>query len=471
MYKVLLVDDEEWVIQSLKYSMEWEDYGFQVIGEASSADEALHFIDLHKPHLVITDIKMPGMNGLELIKRALSKDPAIQFIVASGHAEFVYAQRALHYGAIGYCLKPFEENEIKDCLVKAKMNIDFKSKSDNLQLIDLILGQNELDIAKVMELLRTEGVDCGKNDLAVIQVVDQHPFARDRHIPFCSLKTGPRKIVFVINQPDLTSFMDMIKSLPHTSIGYAANVRLQGLKEAIELANISAFHYFVTGAKSSYHIKAAANDFKSYLSELAAAMVKKDLKLIDASFHKMAAGFESGLYTIKDAYFVFYQIMYYANDRLSMQLEVGIDNFEQLASIFENVHGMLAELRRQIIAQVMSLANVSDVAIEHETIRKIVKYVKENFYNDINLSGISKAFFVTPNYVSHLFKKEMGVNFTEYISKLRIEYACTLLNDPAITIQQVSERSGFNDYFYFTKIFKKITGITPSEYRKKDKGL
>ncbi|MDR6552909.1 response regulator [Paenibacillus qinlingensis] len=467
MYKILLVDDEEWVVQSLKHSIDWEEYGFQVIGEVHSADEALAFIDTHQPHLVITDIKMPGMSGLELIKRVVSKELPVQFVVASGHAEFVYAQKALQYGAIGYCLKPFEENEIKDYLKKARLHIESKSKSDHLELIDLILGQSVPDHGKVKELLRAEGVDCDKNELAVIQVIGNFLMPSESKIPYCSLKTGPSKRVCLMNQSDFMSFMEKVKSVPNVSVGYATHMKLHEIKEAIHAANISAFHFFVTGKKDCYCVSAASTDLKRYLGHVATAMEKKDLKFIDATFHELSLCFESGAYTIKDAYFVYYQIMYYASDRLAMHVDVEIDHFEQLSSIYMNVHVMLAELRRQIIQQVISLAQVSDVEIEHETVRHIVKYVKENFYNDINLSQISKLFFVTPNYVSHIFKREMGVNFTEYISKLRIDYAGGLLNSSTLTIQQVSEKSGFNDYFYFTKIFKRITGITPSEYRKK----
>ncbi|NQX68696.1 response regulator [Paenibacillus alba] len=469
MFKVLLVDDEEWVVQSLKHSINWEQFGFQIIGEANSADEALEFIETNKPHLVITDIKMPGMNGLELIKKVISKDSSVQFVVASGHAEFVYAQKALRYGAIGYCLKPFEEHEIGECLVKARLNIEARSKKDDTEFIDLLFGQSEPDYDKVKDILHSEGIHADRNDMAVIQVLDNKLVPIERAVPYCSFQTGPRKIVYVINQSDFMAFMETVKSFPHSGVGYSTNIKLQDLKEAVQAANISSFHPFVTGSNGCYQLVSASKDLRSYLSAMADAMVKKDLKLIDHAFEELTHCFATGQYTIKDAYFVYCQIMYYANDRLSMQMDVDIDNFEQLSAIFMNVNEMLADLGRQINQFILSFTQAAHVEIEHQTIREIAKYANENFYKDINLNAISKLFYVTPNYVSHLFKKEMGINFTEYISKLRIDYAGTLLQSSDLTIQQVSEKSGFNDYFYFTRIFKKVTGLTPSEFRKKNK--
>ncbi|GFZ83117.1 DNA-binding response regulator [Paenibacillus marchantiophytorum] len=469
MFKVLLVDDEEWVVQSLKHSINWEEFGFQIIGEANSGDEALDFIETNKPHLVITDIKMPGMNGLELIKKVISKDSAVQFVVASGHAEFVYAQKALRYGAIGYCLKPFEEHEIGECLVKARLNLEARRKNDDLEFIDLLFGQSEPDYEKVKGILHSEGVQADRNEMAVIQILDKKLVPLEVKVPFCSLKTGPRKMVFVINQSDFQAFMETVKSFPHSGAGYSTNIKLHELKDAVQAANISAFHHFVTGSKDCYHIVPTSTNFRGYLSDMADAMAKKDLKLIDYAFQELTHCFAGGQCTVKDAYWVYCQIVYYANDRLAMQIEVEIDNFEQLCSVYMNVNDMLADLGRQVNQHIISFTQAVHMEIEHQTIREIAQYVNENFYKDINLSEISKLFYVTPNYVSYLFKKEMGVNFTEYISKLRIDYAGTLLHNANLTIQQVSEKSGFNDYFYFTRIFKKVTGLTPSEFKKKNK--
>ncbi|MDF2884704.1 MAG: hypothetical protein K0R54_5274, partial [Clostridiaceae bacterium] len=112
MYKVFIVDDEEFVIKSLIGSISWESLGFEVAGKATNGRVALEQIDSMQVDVVFSDVRMPGINGLELIKEIQRNNPNIIFIIVSGYPEFSYAQKALSYGALGYCLKPFDEPEI-----------------------------------------------------------------------------------------------------------------------------------------------------------------------------------------------------------------------------------------------------------------------------------------------------------------------------------------------------------------------
>src|SRR5690242_2899850 len=109
MYKVMLVDDEKWIIKSLKTSIDWHAHGFEIIAEASNGFEGLEKIKQLSPDLVFTDIRMPGMDGLELIRQTNELNKGISFIITSGYKEFEYAKKAIQYGALDYCLKPFEE--------------------------------------------------------------------------------------------------------------------------------------------------------------------------------------------------------------------------------------------------------------------------------------------------------------------------------------------------------------------------
>lgn len=109
MHKVLIVDDESWIVESMKDFVDWKHYGFEVIGQAYNGLEALEAIQRYQPDIVFTDVRMPEMGGLELIQKAKELPFLIHFVVVSGYAEFIYAQEALKLGAVAYCLKPFDE--------------------------------------------------------------------------------------------------------------------------------------------------------------------------------------------------------------------------------------------------------------------------------------------------------------------------------------------------------------------------
>jgi Response regulator containing CheY-like receiver domain and AraC-type DNA-binding domain len=100
-----------------------------------------------------------------------------------------------------------------------------------------------------------------------------------------------------------------------------------------------------------------------------------------------------------------------------------------------------------------------------DTYRQIMKYVHEHFREALSIKDIAKRFYMHPNYVSALLKKELQINFTKYVTDLRIQHACELLRTSSLEISEVAERAGYQDYFYFAKLFKKVMGLTPSDYR------
>lgn len=127
MYGVCLVDDEYFVAKSLESRLDWESLGFRILGTAGSGAEAESLCARVRPELVFTDIRMPGMDGLELIRRLKARFPEMLFIVISGYAEFQYAKEALNLGAIGFCTKPFDDDELLAVLERARGRLDARA--------------------------------------------------------------------------------------------------------------------------------------------------------------------------------------------------------------------------------------------------------------------------------------------------------------------------------------------------------
>ena len=254
MYKILLVDDEELILKSLSYLTDWGKFGFCIADTASSGKEAYEKITELEPDLVMTDIRMQGFGGLELMQMVKAQKPEIQFIILSGYAEFTYAKKALEMGAAGFAVKPFQQEEIESYLKKVKAALDQQKK-----------------------LNRT------------------------------------------------------LKSLE-----------------------------------------------------------------------------------------------------------------EQKAQTARN--GQTEERKNQ-------------------TWLELVSYVEEHYMEDISPGALAERFHVNAAYVSQLFKKEKGITCTEYLTGLRIRRACRLLRMTDDKVTEIAGKVGFRDYFYFTRVFKKIMGMSPSEYR------
>lgn len=126
MYRVLLVDDEPWILSGIKKTFKWNELGFEVVAEMLDSDDAWEFIYENKPDVVFTDIRMPGLSGIDLISKAREAGLDTEFIIISGHADFYYAQEAIKYSAFEYCLKPIKDSSAQNTLLRLKNHLDKK---------------------------------------------------------------------------------------------------------------------------------------------------------------------------------------------------------------------------------------------------------------------------------------------------------------------------------------------------------
>lgn len=470
MFKVLLVDDESWVVESLKDSVNWQENGFEIIGMAYNGLEALKMIKELMPNLVFTDIRMPGMTGLDLIKKVKESEMEVQFIVASGYAEFAYAQKAINYGALGYCVKPFDEAEIIDCLNRVKRIYESKVLVSEIESALLFEDSNNIDDEKIKLVLENAGISVKNQDIIAIVSYGKDKLQFPEEVKSLSVKIGVHKWVYILNIGEVNSLKSyLIRHIPESvkAIGISGKISgIHQIHDAVEEASAAALSFFISDKKKVYEAKYDnLKELRQALKQLEEAIKIKDLSSINENFDLLKKLFENSMYSIKHAFYTYNMAMSFIYQFVNESHETFVDNYVQLLSLFNNVNEMLNYLRDSIINQVNMKAGNTEINVENETIKEILNYVNMNFYTEISIQSISQKFFINPNYVSYLFKKEVGLNYTEYLTKLRIDLACKLLKESKLTIQMISEKSGYNDYFYFTRIFKKVMGMTPNEYR------
>lgn len=265
MYKVILVDDEPWILIGLRKSFKWTEMGFEIIGETTNPLEALKLIETKKPDVVFMDVCMPVINGLELIKKARDFGSNSEFVIVSGFADFSYAQEALRYGAFDYLLKPIQKEQTDSILRKLKEHLLHKNNQQ---------GENQINVA-LNENNKVENPGIAKQE--------QHEVA--------------------LNFPNL------------------------------------------------------------------------------------------------------------------------------------------------------------------------LKYVDENYTQELYLKELAGRFYINFTYCSELFKKVTGKTFSEYLTQLRMKKAAELLTSGLMSVEEACNKVGYRDYYYFNKVFKKSFGTTPSKYKKGGKEL
>lgn len=472
MYKMFIADDERLVIKSLRASINWKEYGFELIGEAYDGSEAYELISELKPDIVFVDIRMPGMNGLELMKKINEQSTNTVFVVISGYAEFAYAQKAISYGALGFCLKPFEESELLSVLKKAASVIEERTANIETGFLALIEDNSPDGLKKKKEILKSLGFDWNdKKGIVVAVSTGEAKLELKSVIKHIAFSIGKARYAYLLNDDAADRITDLYNGgrLPDgiTSIGISNAHNSPDLMEAaVGEACTAAEQCFMTGEKGIYRFSQTDKDeLDDLFHQLEATVLKKDVQLVKKQLEQVGEYFSRGIYSVRHAFWVYNTIIYSFSKAKAERYDDFILNHEMLMRSFKNAHEMLAFLRNVVMEY--SGINKDNVNAEQKnmTFKNVFNYINEHYLENICIRDISRKFNVNANYLSHLFKKEEGMAFTEYITDLRINYACTLLKTTRMPVAEVAEKTGFNDYYYFTRVFKKITGKTPTAFR------
>ncbi|UVI30163.1 response regulator transcription factor [Paenibacillus spongiae] len=470
MYKVLIVDDESWVVESLKASVDWNSLGFEVAGEAYSGLEALAFIQAHKPQVVFTDIRMQGMSGLELIKKGGELPDPPKFVVVSGYAEFAYAQRALNYGAAMYCLKPYDEQEIADVLSKLKKHLDAAQQLSDTLLLQMLAEEGGGSPDAIKREFDKHGIriDAGHAVGAMVCDAGDGRFPQVEHA--LRLKIGIRKMLYIMAYDSLTEAARKLEAewpdgLKGAGVSFAFTDSHM-LKNAMGSANLLASHYFITGSEGvNWHREASQGTLNKVIKQIGSAIGSKEFAVLGGLFDEAGRLFQQEGYTVKHAlrlYNVVISLLYSMNEE---ERDGMLFSYEQLMETFRSLPDMLDYLKGVSMRMIRKNPEYAVKETGNETFKLILQDVHDNFRSDISIQSLTQKYFISPNYVSQLFKKEVGETFTSYMTKLRINYACELLEQTNYLVNEIAEKAGYHDYFYFTRMFKKMTGRTPTQFR------
>ncbi|QJD84534.1 response regulator transcription factor [Cohnella herbarum] len=475
MHKVLLVDDENLVIKSLEAGIDWKKSGFSVIGKANNGVKALQMVKDLKPHVVFTDIRMPGISGLELIKKIKELDSTVQIIVISGYAEFAYVQKSLNYGVLGYCLKPFDDHEIETLLhtaAKAIEEIKHKREGHLLDLIEEI--PNEQTQSAFKKILSDEGITA--DNLHVVVTLGKGKPIITENARSIAIHVGSAKSSYIVQSLNRESIASTVASpLPEGTLGIGiaqAELDMNGIMKAMEKATLKAWDFFIHGRKDIFVDPEQSNEIRAnqLLKQLEKAIAKKDSRLLRATLDEMLESENRQCLSILHALKIYNLVYFHASaDPSNTPEEDYIFSKEQLYHLFHSFESMIESLKDFLIDIDKPPEEQTENKTTNASLREVLKYINENYKSDISIQSISKSFYLNPNYLSQLFKRELEVTFTEYVTKVRLQEAKSLLQTTGLSIGEIAENIGFRDYFYFIRTFKRHTQQTPKQYRNKDK--
>jgi len=465
MYKILLVDDEEMVIKSLKATVNWEEYGFEIAGYALSTEEAIEKADKLKPDVVITDIKMPRMNGLELLQMLKAIHPQIYCVVISGHAEFAYIQKSIRLEAVGYCLKPFDADEIAVYLKRIRKNLEKPQVTDDKAycILDYIQSSSVEALSYMYQYYKDENIDFEASSICAMYVIGIDK--ADLFPCLLIIHAGYKKYICLMKENEVNDFVNNMISRDYPiHIGISKPIAsFEKVAKAVREAKGCAYQYFCQKDCNAVVKSIEYKKDMTLLQALERELEKNDVSRIHKIILEISDKFLNGDYNID--YAIRLQNIYatWISSHSKGDETDLIFEYEALCEEYPRVFDLLFQIEADYNRLNHNITFQNNIS--NKTFATIFRYIENNYLEQINITQLSEEFHINTCYFSQLFKKEMGCTFTDYLSKKRIEYASKLLLETDLKINEIAEMAGFSDYFYFSRLFRKIKNCSPTEYR------
>lgn len=538
MLKVLIADDEQLICRMLTKMIDWEKEGLELLDCVYNGRDVLDAIENKRPDIVITDICMPCMDGLQIVEKAKEKGIHIDFIIMSGYKNFEYAHTALNLGVKHYLLKPINKNELNEILrrivAERKTICESEERIERLvekanngtkkirkHFLNNVIRNNRytrslMEDGKENEELNEEPLNCEFQQDSFIALFTKI----DAENPNYDMKSLLDEVNYLIEKNlqlyDWEYINSYVNSGVITIINYpkAEYIELEAVCEKLfsqcrlEMDKFSGFYVTLGVGETKERISEVQDSIRESVEAIQCRLKKgvnrlimpeelkyREIKIADIftenDRNNLAKTIESLDYNAYNQYFMemYTRIKEYPKyiptvifeliDQLKEQIiEIWNENDidETICNEFEKEIQYVMDFN---IKEDMMIYSVSeDIRIyftrvyqENQNkskmpIRIAKKYIQENFDSPITLEEVAEAISLSPAYLSTLFKKEIGIKFSDYLISCRMEKAKQLLKESGESMQIIAEQVGYSDAKYFSKTFFKTIGLKPSEYRK-----
>lgn len=518
MLKTMLVDDDYLVRSYLKTLPAWQNAGFEISSDVRDGEEALNVLQTHPVDLIVTDISMPLMDGIELIRKVREQDSQVYIIVLSCHDDFEFVKEAMKLGADEYVLKnTLEDENLQPLLAQAKKKISERKqqKTGKSEASEPLAKEHEeasfLFFNKILSGVSAEEVEKMRKSVGI-----SYPFHNCAVISMSIDQESPEQWFELEMEKYFREFYQRFcdgftkvkeEENLHCEVVYlGAGVFCCFLDLSEERRSSVMSQRLIQAATACYRI---CKD-EPYVFRIGASSICMGGQAVRQAYQQSREALKMGFYEEK-------QILYYVNDqRMSKVLPKKAEEFLKEANTLFYKKGQdefwarslkvgrafeeeqtqsrtvvqwlrtlqeIVDVKVEAPEAIRSMKQVYDVlrnmaekantkdctAIPSEvkgTVRAAAEYVLEHYKEPIGLTEVAEVVGVNSSYLSYIFSQEMAMGFSAFLLKQRMKCAKRMLRETNYKIREVAEQSGFNDYHHFAKTFKKTTGVSPAEYRK-----
>lgn len=482
--KLLLLEDEAIIRNGILKHTPFEELGIYTVKFAASPIEAMDIINDYIPDIILSDIKMPGMTGIEFAKIIKEKYKDIQIIIISGYSDKEYLTNAIHLGVVNYIEKPIDMDELICALKKAvemrmksmryQRNIlhnilkksigdeEFKENIDySYYRLFLISAKEELED---MDYVEEELNRCFPKKNIIGDRISHKEYAflicSDEMIYDEECVRLSQKILEIIGI-DEQIFISMGKQIGTDSTTEEIYASYKESKKGLENLSYKGWNHFIFCNEKANDIgiefkKESEDELYKYLI---GGEYQRALEMVKEYRNLLIENKTSLNFSLKNSFYTIHKIL----EKLDDKEETGaliykfLDEAKTIDEMYDYIHFYMDRLMEN---------RKNNIKNNNYQIKEIIKYIDEHLDSpNLSVSEIADKVFLTKTYLSALFKKKTGNNIVQYIIDRRIEKSLELLKNPRLKQYEVATMVGYEDAKYFAKIFKKKMGMPPSEYR------
>nr|WP_294530636.1 response regulator [uncultured Blautia sp.] len=500
MYRILIVDDERIEREGIKYLIGREKGDYEIC-EASNGKQALDILHSRKVDLLMTDIRMSHMDGLELSRKAREEYNDLQIVIFSGYSDFSFAQEAIQYGVLDYVLKPVDPERFHQVLTKAQEEISRRQQQKAQEQKEknflqqyflqsyLYSGKEEVleQAGEIIDLNNWEQWHCGilvETDQAYFDSTDD--FAAEglqnevgRKFFYLNLNTRQSLFLFSDKYCDYSQVAEQIYQIlkQKSSLKFHLAVsrkfegcrQLPGVLEQLEQLMEEKFYHpdvhiftFDEDEEKMYNAQTQDSQLMQKISEDISC---KDIEALWRHFGCLSEKYQQNTqFSAMYVKFVFSNVIQELFQENQFSEERRLDREVDRLYRCNNIEQILKITRENIQEYEKFLKN--SMTGSRDEVASVKNYIHQHYAEDLSLETLAEKVYLSSGYLSYIFKKETGMNLNRYIRVVRMEKAKELLCTTNMKVAQISEKAGFTNVSYFCRSFREYYGSSPESYRK-----
>jgi|SRR5690625_385901 len=464
MIKVLLVEDDKLVRKSLITSFDWNKFNMNIVGDAKNGEKALEFLENNEVNLIITDLAMPIMSGIELIKRVKELYPSIFIVVLSLHRDFEYIQKAMRLGAIDYIAKVELDSENMDKTLdrihESILNNEKKPFSNTISETDIINGAILLSDISIEGFMKDLKNIIHENNWMYIGL-EAALMITDNSDKFLEIKqllrdqASDAELLLLIKIENNTNWQ--LNDIKKFIQGYRERLYFYEIKKDEKVTSIHLEDVVLSKPLKDQgkidQIKVQLKSLEWVFDHQVLEKMLKELKKLRLTRHKIN---ELLIITLTEC------------NRLHSTVMPNIMNLPESFATWQDIEDWFWDTK-EIIYDSVTHRSVSKET--NQSIMEAIYHIGENLSSDITATDISKKVHMSRSYFSICFKQVVGETFNQYLRIARMKEAMNYLIYTTEKIAIIAEKVGYLDVTYFRKVFRSQTGYLPSQYRERYKKL